>query len=74
MKKSKKTQKWRMLPEYDFHGGVRGKYAGRYARGTNVVVLEPDVARNFPDSRSVNKALRELSHFIRQQAREAHLV
>src|ERR671917_80716 len=43
-----------MLDEYDFSGGERGKYAGRYARGTNVVVLDPDVARVFSDSESVN--------------------
>ena len=73
MKKNKNAQKWKMLREYDFRGGVRGKYAKRYSQGTNIVILEPDVARNFPDSKSVNKALRELSQFIRQQAKEAHL-
>jgi hypothetical protein len=46
--------------EYDFRGGVRGKYAARYADGTNVVLLEPDVAELFPDSRAVNDALRAL--------------
>ena len=45
-------------PEYDFSGGVRGKYAAQYAAGTNVVRLEPDVAAVFPDSESVNAALR----------------
>ncbi len=49
-----------MLDEYDFSNGVRGKYAERYAQGTNVVVLSPDVARVFPDSASVNEALRAL--------------
>lgn len=49
-----------MREEYDFTGGVRGKYAERIADGTNVVVLEADVARAFPDSDSVNAALREL--------------
>jgi hypothetical protein len=44
--------------EYDFVGGVRGKYAQRYAEGTNVVLLEPDVAAEFPNARSVNRALR----------------
>ena len=43
--------------EYDFSGGVRGKYAARYAEGSNVVVLSPDVARVFPDSASANRAL-----------------
>jgi hypothetical protein len=49
-----------MRAEYDFRGGVRGKYAARYAEVTNVVVLEPDVAELFPDSRAVNEALRAL--------------
>ena len=49
-----------MLDEYDFSKGVRGKYAKRYAEGTNVVVLAPDVAAVFPDSQSVNDALRAL--------------
>ena len=48
-----------LLEEYDFSGAVRGKYAKRYAEGTNVVVLEPDVAEIFPDSEAVNQALRE---------------
>jgi hypothetical protein len=46
-------------PEYDFTPGVRGKYAERYARGTNVVVLEPDVAAAYPTAEAVNRALRE---------------
>lgn len=50
--------KTEMLPEYDFSKGKRGKYAARYARGTNIVRLEPDVAALFPDAKSVNKALR----------------
>jgi len=50
--------KERMLPEYDFRGGVRGKYARRYAKGTNIVLLAPDVAKRFPSSESVNDALR----------------
>ena len=58
MKKSKKHME--MLPEYDFSKGVRGKYAKRYATGSNVVVLSPDVAKKFPNSDSVNKALRTL--------------
>ena len=49
-----------LLEEYDFSQGARGKYAKRYAAGTNVVVLLPDVAKSFPDSRSVNEALRAL--------------
>jgi len=53
-----------MLPEYDFSGGVRGKYAGRFTKDTIMVVLDPDVAEVFPDPKSVNKALRALSHII----------
>lgn len=49
-----------MRAEYDFTGGVRGKYAARFAKGTNIVILEPDVAERFPDSKSVNDALRAL--------------
>jgi hypothetical protein len=47
-----------MRPEYDLSGGVRGKYYERYQQGTNVVLLEPDLAKVFRDSGSVNKALR----------------
>ena len=50
--------KTEMLPEYDFSKGKRGKYAAKYARGTNIVRLDPDVAALFPDAKSVNKALR----------------
>jgi hypothetical protein len=50
-----------MLPEYDLTGGVRGKYADRYRQGTNVVLLDPDVAAKFPTSQSVNEALRRLA-------------
>jgi len=47
-------------PEYDFRQGVRGKYAQRFREGTNIVVLDPDVAAEFKDSRAVNDALRML--------------
>jgi hypothetical protein len=50
-----------MRPEYDFSKGVRGVTAARYAEGTNVVLLDPDVAQVFPDSRAVNEALRTLA-------------
>jgi hypothetical protein len=49
-----------MRPEYDFSGGVRGKYAQRFSRGCTVVVLDPDVAEAFPDAASVNQTLREV--------------
>ena len=53
--------------DYDFSKGRRGKYARRYAEGANVVVLEPDVAKVFRDSKKVNASLRKL---IREQAPE----
>jgi len=49
-----------MRPEYDFSGGVRGKYAERYRKGTNVILLDPELSAAFPDSKSVNDALRAL--------------
>ena len=49
-----------MLDKYDFSKGVRGKYVKRFAEGSNVVVLSPDIAQVFPDSESVNEALRTL--------------
>jgi hypothetical protein len=48
------------LDEYDFSGGVRGKHAERYAEGTNIVLLDPDVASYFHDQSTVNEALRNL--------------
>lgn len=58
-----------MRPEYDFSKAVRGKYAARVARGTNVVVLAPDVAQAFKTSKAVNDALR--SQLKRKPARKA---
>jgi hypothetical protein len=49
-----------MLPEYDFRGGVRGKYARDYGRNRNLRILDPDLLAKFPDSDSVNEALRSL--------------
>jgi len=46
MKKAKRRTDPDLRPEYDFRGGVRGKYAARFAAGTNIVVLSPDVARH----------------------------
>ena len=60
-----------MLEEYDFSDGVRGKYSQRYEEGSNVVVLDPDVAVVFPDSDSVNRALRALVDIIRQHSTDA---
>ena len=47
-----------MRSEYDFSNGVRGKYARAYARGSNVVVLAPDLAAEFRSATAVNRALR----------------
>ena len=49
-----------MRPEYDLRGGVRGKYYSQYMQGTNIILLDSDVAAVFPDSESVNQALRIL--------------
>ena len=60
--------------EYDLSklkGGVRGKYVARYRRGTNLVLLSPDVAEFFPDEQSVNTALRNLIHVAKGSVRRA---
>ncbi len=59
-----------LRPEYDLaqlQGGVKGKYAERYRQGTNLVLLEPDVANAFPDAESVNEALRLLLKLAKSQ-------
>lgn len=56
-----------ILPEYSLRGGVRGKYAERFAAGTNIVRLDPDVAAVFPNSESVNRALRALAEIIQER-------
>ena len=61
-----------MSDEYDFSGGVRGKYVGRFAKGSNVVVLDPDVAQVFTDSESVNQALPALAGIIQPQSEKIH--
>jgi hypothetical protein len=58
-----------LRPEYDFSTGIRGKYARHYAQGTNVVVLEPDVAKAFPSAAAVNSSLRALADLVRQQGK-----
>jgi hypothetical protein len=70
-KKSPKKADPDLLDEYDFSRGLRGKYARRYAEGTNVVVLAPDVAAIFPDAEAVNDALRALAKVAREAARKA---
>jgi hypothetical protein len=56
-------------PEYDFSGAVRGKYYERFRQGSNVVLLEPDVSAAFPNSASVNQALRTLMPVARKGGR-----
>jgi len=60
-----------MLEEYDFSAGVTGKYAKKYAEGTNVVVIEPDIAKLFPDHDSVNEALSSLAEIFRRQKKQS---
>ncbi len=59
-----------MLEEYDFSKGIRGKYAKRYAEGTNVIVIDPDVFQYFPDHDSVNEALRSLLPIVKRLAKK----
>ncbi len=59
-----------LLEEYDFSKGQRGKYAKRYAKGTNVVVIDPDVALYFPDHESVNEALRSLLPIVKRYTKK----
>jgi hypothetical protein len=59
-----------LLEQYDFSEGVTGKYAKRYAKGANVVVIEPDLSEMFPDHDSVNQALRALAKIIKDRRRK----
>ena len=70
----KKAVKDDLRPEYDFAsmaGSVRGKYAERYKKGTNLVLLEDDVATVFPDAKAVNDALRSPIRIARSKAKHA---
>jgi hypothetical protein len=60
-----------MRSEYDFSKGRRNKYAGRFAGGVTVVVLDADVAKAFPDAAAVNAALRSLAEIARRPRRKA---
>jgi hypothetical protein len=63
-----------LRPEYDLsklRGGVRGKYAGRFRQGTNLILLAADVAKYFPDEQSVNNALRSLIEIAKGKHRHA---
>ena len=69
-RKVKTAEEDDLRPEYDLSklkGGIRGKYAQRYKEGTNLVLLEPDVAEAFPDDESVNRALRLLMEISERQ-------
>ncbi len=57
-----------MRPEYDFSGGIRGKYYEAYQQASNIVVLDPDVAEVFRDSASVNEALRLITKIAKSVA------
>jgi len=66
-----------LRPEYDLSklkGGVRGKYARRFRAGTNLVLLQPDVSKYFPDDQSVNTALRSLIRIATTRSRRARAV
>jgi hypothetical protein len=70
MKKVEDEQQDELRPEYNFSqlkGRVRGKYAERYREGTNLVLLDPDVAAAFPDAKAVNEALRLLIDVAQRQ-------
>ncbi len=59
-----------LLSEYDFSKGTRGKYAKRFAAGSNIVVLAPDVVKLFPDSDSVNETLRAVVKIAQRSRRK----
>ena len=61
------NKKDEMLEEYDFSNGIRGKYAQRYKDGVNVVKLDTDVTKFFPDAKSVNEALRTLIRLMNNE-------
>jgi len=55
-----------MLEEYDFSNGVRGKYAKAYQDGVNIIKLDKDISKFFPDAKSVNEALRTLIRLVKE--------
>jgi hypothetical protein len=72
MKKAKSSAADELRPEYrreDLGKGVRGKYHAAYQKGSNLVLLNPDIARAFPTSEAVNEALRGLLHLTEQTAK-----
>ena len=71
MNKDNKNQNLKTADEYDFSQGIRGKYADRYREGTNLVILDAEVAEVFTDSASVNETLRPLAKMIRRQSEKS---
>jgi uncharacterized DUF497 family protein len=67
----KKEQEPEMRAEYDFSKGVRGKYAKRFLEGRNIILLDPNVAGLFPDSKTVNDALRALARIAQARVKKA---
>jgi hypothetical protein len=67
----KQEEKDTLRREYDFSKGVRGKHAAKYAEGSNVVVLEPDVARDFRTAEEVNETLRAVSKMLQQHRKRS---
>ena len=65
---SRKTSE-EMRPKYDFRGGVRGKYAEAYAQGANLVRLDPEISKAFPNSAAVNEALHVLLSLAKRTCR-----
>ena len=55
-----KSKKWEMRKEYDFSQARPNRYAKKYAEGTNIVMIDPDLVQFFPDSKSINATLRAL--------------
>jgi hypothetical protein len=78
MKKTNSRSATDMLPEYDFasmKGGVRGKYAAQYRAGTNLALLDPELAEAFPSDAAVNQALRavlSMTKVIRPPDKASH--
>lgn len=69
MKKTTKVKRYSdgMRYEYDFSGGVRGKHAAKFAAGTNLVLLDPDVASEFSNAKEVNDTLRAVLQLTRRR-------
>ncbi|MFH1860114.1 MAG: hypothetical protein ABH870_03750 [bacterium] len=77
MKKEVEQENDELRPEYDLSqllkGGVRGKYADRYKKGTNLVLLSPDVAKVFSDEKAVNEALRLVIQLVKIPMARRHI-